>query len=582
MDTVPADDRDDVVSPSRLQRFSDAVFATAAILLGLPLSLRRFHEIKDGETLGDALTRKWPQLLISIAGFQVICVVWESHVLRLKLVKKVDDFIIFFTLLSLFFTAFLPFTITLEANYSKHLFALVLPCLNLLVLQLIGLAMLMYVFWKPSLLVSDIPELGQRQFRSKRFWAFARLVIDCFLFVIAAAFSTTSIAVSWVMICLFIFHSPLGRAASYFREKCSDQRSPYQRNINEPSDQALTGHVSKGKMKQFADTVVAIVITMLIFIVIFPNGFFPKMYDVEKYGVMETLKRMWKIFVAYIGCFITICLLWSVHSSILIQLKVMTPLMILCNNIFLNSIAGIPFVYTLLNLFTGEPSYSQKIAARVSSFVIFMAGFMNLIMFVIAYIRRDSLLHSWAIPGGGRGFYSHTYLLLKTLVIPVTAFVTYCLTLGSDYVSYVTLHIFLFLIPMTFLILKIVYNCHCCLSDSFQASELDEESLHEAPVISGISEDPAVVRHKRGLARDASDGRCEVLTSQTSLDPTSQSSHSENINSSTRAIDVQSQPSRNRSNWRAAEDTQTRTALSIGGIGMTLLDLSKSAQLDKH
>ena len=68
--------RADIVEPSRLQGFSDAVFATAATLLIVPV---RKIEINDNEPLKDALLRHYPQFLVFAFGYLVICTIWESH-----------------------------------------------------------------------------------------------------------------------------------------------------------------------------------------------------------------------------------------------------------------------------------------------------------------------------------------------------------------------------------------------------------------------------------------------------------------------------------------------------------------------
>ena len=85
----------DLFHLKRLQCFNDAVFAIVATILVLPL--RKLEEAAvESSSLEDQLEDKWPRLLIYLVGFLVICAVWESHVLRFRILSQVDDVLVWF------------------------------------------------------------------------------------------------------------------------------------------------------------------------------------------------------------------------------------------------------------------------------------------------------------------------------------------------------------------------------------------------------------------------------------------------------------------------------------------------------
>ena len=160
-----ARERADIVRPLRLQAFSDAVFATAATLLIIPI--RKF-EMESGETLKEALIKRWPQMLVFIIGFLVICAVWESHIIRFRVVSKVDDIIVFLTLLSLMVTTFLPFTIALEGSFEEYEISIIFNCAVLLVLKVIEVIIFIYAFKNPKLLSERFKQLEPQEMKLKK------------------------------------------------------------------------------------------------------------------------------------------------------------------------------------------------------------------------------------------------------------------------------------------------------------------------------------------------------------------------------------------------------------------------------
>jgi uncharacterized membrane protein len=104
---------------SRLEAFSDGVFAIAITLLVLELHVPTGHE-----ALARALGHEWPRYLGYLVSFAFIGGVWIAHSSMTRFIKAADPTLMRLNLTLLLFVSFLPFTTAIVAT---HLFATVLP-----------------------------------------------------------------------------------------------------------------------------------------------------------------------------------------------------------------------------------------------------------------------------------------------------------------------------------------------------------------------------------------------------------------------------------------------------------------------
>eukprot|EP00493_Phyllostaurus_siculus_P025655 UN26000 len=130
--------------------------------------------------------------------------------MRFKVISKIDDLIVCLTLLSLMFTTFLPFTVALEGKFGQDAVAIILPCIILLILEFLEGIMFIYAFYTPRLLASGLKNLSPRGLRVRKFQIFGKIALNCVLFILAAAFSTLDVVVSWFMLIAVLF-TPLFR-----------------------------------------------------------------------------------------------------------------------------------------------------------------------------------------------------------------------------------------------------------------------------------------------------------------------------------------------------------------------------------
>jgi uncharacterized membrane protein len=102
-------------STSRLEAFSDGVFAIAATLLVLEIGVDSTH----GSDLGDELLHIWPSYLAYATSFLIIGIIWINHHHCVSLMSRVDRPFLFINLLLLLTVSFIPFPTKLVAQYLQ-------------------------------------------------------------------------------------------------------------------------------------------------------------------------------------------------------------------------------------------------------------------------------------------------------------------------------------------------------------------------------------------------------------------------------------------------------------------------------
>jgi TMEM175 potassium channel family protein len=101
---------------SRLEAFSDGVFAVAITLLALNLTVPG----QGHGALLDQLNEKWPAFLAYLISFFMIGIVWVNHHVLVRSITKVDRTLLFLNLVLLLFVVLIPFATATEADYFPH------------------------------------------------------------------------------------------------------------------------------------------------------------------------------------------------------------------------------------------------------------------------------------------------------------------------------------------------------------------------------------------------------------------------------------------------------------------------------
>jgi TMEM175 potassium channel family protein len=103
------------VEKGRLEAFSDGIFAIAATLLVLEITVPHLEE--PGE-LGQALLDLWPSYLAYATSFLTIGIMWVNHHSVFRQIGETDHRFLFINLGLLMLIAFVPFPTILLADYA--------------------------------------------------------------------------------------------------------------------------------------------------------------------------------------------------------------------------------------------------------------------------------------------------------------------------------------------------------------------------------------------------------------------------------------------------------------------------------
>jgi uncharacterized membrane protein len=98
---------------SRLEAFSDGVFAIAATLLVLDL-----HVPDSGHGLAEGLLAQWPAYVAYVTSFLTIGIIWVNHHALFQHVRHADRTLLFINLLLLMVVSVTPFPTALLGRYA--------------------------------------------------------------------------------------------------------------------------------------------------------------------------------------------------------------------------------------------------------------------------------------------------------------------------------------------------------------------------------------------------------------------------------------------------------------------------------
>ena len=99
---------------TRLEAFSDGVFAVAITLLALNLTVAGPGH---GISLSDQIGSHWPAFVAYLISFFTIGIIWVNHHALLRSVKAVDRTLLFLNLVLLLFVVLIPFSTATAAEY---------------------------------------------------------------------------------------------------------------------------------------------------------------------------------------------------------------------------------------------------------------------------------------------------------------------------------------------------------------------------------------------------------------------------------------------------------------------------------
>jgi uncharacterized membrane protein len=142
---------------TRLEAFSDGVFAIAATLLVLEFSVKG----AAGPRLGHELLQLWPSYLAYVTSFLTIGIIWINHHYCVATLARCDRVLMFLNLMLLLVVGFLPFPTKLVAQYlqqSGDQAAVLAYCATFVVMSIVYNVWWRYASGNRRLIRDDVPD----------------------------------------------------------------------------------------------------------------------------------------------------------------------------------------------------------------------------------------------------------------------------------------------------------------------------------------------------------------------------------------------------------------------------------------
>jgi uncharacterized membrane protein len=186
--------RRSTMNKSRMEAFSDGVFAIAITILILEIKI---PVVPQNEVIKASISQL-PKLLAYILTFIIIGIFWVAHNSMVHFFKKVDRSMLWLNLINLMFVCFLPYPTGLLGEYPFNRFAIILYAVSLSCVNITGT-----IFWIYS---SSLEENLEEITKKYRVYVVMLHMSPVVLYMLAIIFTFISMYVSYlifVMVLIF-------------------------------------------------------------------------------------------------------------------------------------------------------------------------------------------------------------------------------------------------------------------------------------------------------------------------------------------------------------------------------------------
>jgi uncharacterized membrane protein len=111
-------------SKSRVETFSDGVYAIVLTLLVLEIKVPHIENVDSVHELGVALIHMLPKVISWVASFLIVCVIWVNHHRIFEQLQTITHSLFWLNANLLFWSSFIPFPTALMGDYVSNPLAL--------------------------------------------------------------------------------------------------------------------------------------------------------------------------------------------------------------------------------------------------------------------------------------------------------------------------------------------------------------------------------------------------------------------------------------------------------------------------
>jgi uncharacterized membrane protein len=127
-------------SISRVEAYTDGVFAIAATLLVLDLTTKTFGTIRTDADMWAALGGMWETFTAFAISFGLLTGIWVLHLRQFRDIARADLTLLWLNSARLLFVVLIPFTTTLVDEYSEFTAGRILLPINFFLAVVFGVA----------------------------------------------------------------------------------------------------------------------------------------------------------------------------------------------------------------------------------------------------------------------------------------------------------------------------------------------------------------------------------------------------------------------------------------------------------
>ena len=459
--------RGDVVSANRLLGYTDALMATCATFLVLPI--RNLKDMNANESLWDFIFSIRAEIVMFFLGFTVVLTIWENINVRAMVVKRVDDFVLIFVTLSLLATSVLPFSLALQGHFSYEKVSVVLTCSILGFIQVMDIILILYAMKTPRVLHIEMQSWTNFELKKFRNRFLIRPTISLLLVIIGCLFCFVHYAVSWGFIAILTFMPTFRKLILYYRRKISNP-------LNMGKEMFFfyfsKGNISKERVEIMSDAATAIIASILVLDITAEN--FPSQTDVKEKGLSYVLIQMKLEFLTFLTAFTMVSTLWYTNHTVLHLFRTVTTLMLHLQKIFLAFSCLCPLAGNMIFKFSSIEDHNSKHSALFLSIIVCWSSSANLMILLYGLLTGTKYLHHWAAFGSFKAnARQHLYVILKVSNIPFWSFLSILGSLGSPKTAKYFLYISSTASLCSFFVLKLVFMNHVGKSNNFHEPEFD-------------------------------------------------------------------------------------------------------------
>jgi uncharacterized membrane protein len=145
-----------IFSKSRVETFSDGIFAIIITLLVLEIKVPHINEVHSSEELGKSLIGLLPKIISWMISFFTIAVIWVNHHKIFKQVKVLDAGIFWWNAVLLLWSTLIPFPTAVLGDYPVNKMSIILYGIEMSLMAASFSFMRFYAIRKQGLLEESV------------------------------------------------------------------------------------------------------------------------------------------------------------------------------------------------------------------------------------------------------------------------------------------------------------------------------------------------------------------------------------------------------------------------------------------